>query len=438
MSTEPDVDARIRARLEVVVERCQPTRTGADVLPDLRSRAGRRAARRRVGRLVLGVAAMSAVVVAGIAVWPGDADKADVRTQNPAVGPATITPSHPTGEPDENALPGSVVTGDLPAPPLDVRWKHSTVWTGRELVVWGGELDRANMGIPGQNAIYNDGAAYDPIARHWRTMRESPLPGDASPGGGIGGGGVATAVWTGSEVLVVQAGRAAAWNPETDRWREVASPPGDGTLGLVAAGDVVIQLDRGAGWAWHPRDNEWSRLPDPPVELSQGIVVWTGEQVVVLGSASASGVSAGRSPTVGAAYDPNTEEWRELPSTSHTRAAAAVWTGEEVLVVDFDNTRTAAAYDPAQDEWHELPDLPLPLREGIPSAHLIGDTPVVWSREGAVMLVDGGWQPLPNAGNLNSPVAGGGVLWSVSLDTATSPPVMSLTAARLPAEREGE
>jgi hypothetical protein len=432
MSIGPDVDARIRARLEVVVERCQPTRTGADVLPDVRSRAGRRAARRRVRRLVLGVAAMAAVVVAGVAVWLGDADEADVRTETPSVGSATTTPSQPTGEPDENVLPGSVVTGDLPAPPLDVRWKHSTVWTGRELVVWGGELDAVNMGLPGQNAIYNDGAAYDPLARRWRIMNHSPLPGDASPGGGIGGGGVARAVWTGSEVLVVQAGRAAAWNPETDRWREVASPPGEGTLGLVAAGDVVIQLDRGAGWAWHRRDNEWSRLPDLPVELSQGIVVWTGENVVVLGSVSTSGASAEVSPTVGAAYDPDTEEWRELPSTSHTRPAAAVWTGEEVLVVDFDNTRTAAAYDPVQDEWHELPDIPLPLREGLPSAHMIDETPVVWSREGAVMLVDGGWQPLRDTDDLNSPVAGGGVLWSVALDTATSPAAMSLSAARLP------
>jgi hypothetical protein len=429
MSIEPDVDARIRARLEAVVGRCEPTRTGADVLPDVRFRAGRRAARRRVRRYALGVAAMAAAVVAGIVVWPGDADKADVRTQDPSVGPVTTPPSQPTGQPDENVLPDGVVIGDLPAPPLDVRWKHSMVWTGGELVVWGGELDVANMGIPGQNAIYNDGAAYDPIARRWRTMSESPLPGDSDPGGGIGGGGVARAVWTGSEVLVVQAGRAAAWNPETDRWREVASPPGDGTLGLVAAGDVVIQLDRGAVWAWHPRDNEWSRLPDPPVELSQGIVVWTGEEVVILGV----------SPTVGAAYDPNREEWRELPSTSHTRAAAAVWTGEEVLVVDFDNTRSAAVYDPAQDEWHELPDVPLPLREGIPSAHIVGETPVVWSPEGAVMLVDGGWQPLPDAGDLNHhPVAGGGVLWSVGLDTATSPPAMSLSAARPPAERQAE
>jgi hypothetical protein len=141
---------------------------------------------------------------------------------------------------------------------------------------------------------------------------------------------------------------------------------------------------------------------------------------------------------VGAAYDPNTEEWRELGSTSHTRAAAAVWTGEEVLVVDFDNTRSAAAYDPAHDEWHELPDVPLPLREGIPSAHMVGETPVVWSYEGAVTLVDGGWQPLPDAGDSNFPVAGGGVLWSVGLDPATSPPAMSLSAARPLAERQAE
>src|SRR5918994_2425239 len=156
MSIEPDVDARIRARLEAVVGRCEPTRTGADVLPDVRSRAGRRATRRRVRRYVLGVAATAAAVVAGIVVWPGDTDKANVRTQEPSVGPVTT--------PDESVLPDGVVTGDLPAPPLDVRWKHAMAWTGRELVVWGGELDAANMGIPGQKALHNHGAPHDPIA----------------------------------------------------------------------------------------------------------------------------------------------------------------------------------------------------------------------------------------------------------------------------------
>lgn len=425
MSTGPDVDARIRAGLDAAAGRFQPTRTGTEVLPDLRSRTRRREARRRVGRLVLGVTALAGAAVAGIALWPGDADRADVRVDDPADGPVATTEP----ESDWHVSTSEVVIGDLPAPPLDVRWKHAMVWTGRELVVWGGELDALNMGVPGPDAVYNDGAAYDPVAQRWRIMSESPLPGDSSPGGSMGGGGVASAVWTGREVVIVQAGRAAAWHPGTDRWREIADPPGDGALGLVAAGDVVVQVDRGAAWAWHPGNDEWTPLPDPPVVLSQGVVVWTGEEVIVLGSSS----------TAGAAYDPDTERWRELPGTGHPRAAAATWTGREVLVVDFDNTRAAAVYDPTGDAWRQLPDVPLPLRENVPSVQMVGDTPVVWSRSGTVMLVDGEWHAIAGADDLaGAPVTGAGVLWSVAPDRTTSPAEMRLAAVQPAAEQQTE
>jgi hypothetical protein len=57
---------------------------------------------------------------------------------------------------------GSITAESAPAP----RRNHSAVWTGREMIVWGGANETANLG---------DGAAYDPGADQWRPLAPSPL-----------------------------------------------------------------------------------------------------------------------------------------------------------------------------------------------------------------------------------------------------------------------
>jgi hypothetical protein len=73
--------------------------------------------------------------------------------------------------------------------PLDPREASALVWTGDELVVWGGAREQSTDG-------FSDGAAYDPETASWRTLSPSPLPGSPAIG-----------VWTGEEVLV--------WSPSS-------------------------------------------------------------------------------------------------------------------------------------------------------------------------------------------------------------------------------
>jgi hypothetical protein len=51
----------------------------------------------------------------------------------------------------------------LPAAPLAGRYRHSAVWTGRRMIVYGGEESCGSVGhIP-----FGDGAAYDPRSNTW-------------------------------------------------------------------------------------------------------------------------------------------------------------------------------------------------------------------------------------------------------------------------------
>ena len=104
--------------------------------------------------------------------------------------------------------------------PLTNRWRQLrrghgglVVWTGRELIGWGG-------GCCGD--AFSDGVAYNPSANRWRNLPRSPLAGSQSPLG----------AWAGRELFVfvgnldpdgkpwpARLARAAAYNPATNTWR---------------------------------------------------------------------------------------------------------------------------------------------------------------------------------------------------------------------------
>ena len=79
----------------------------------------------------------------------------------------------------------------LPPAPLRARGHAVAVWTGTEVLVWGGF---ASKGLPpGDEPERSDGAAYNPATRVWRVMAEAPFAGD----------GFTRAVWTGVEMIVL-------------------------------------------------------------------------------------------------------------------------------------------------------------------------------------------------------------------------------------------
>lgn len=179
----------------------------------------------------------------------------------------------------------------LPASPLAGR--HTTgVWTGREMIVVGGEGDAT--GTPGGYTVFADAAAYNPATQRWRRLPPMPAPRAG-----------ATATWTGAEVLVV-GGR-----------HEVG-------------GRSVEYAD---GVAYNPATNRWRRLPGMSTSRFLHAAVWTGSRLLVTGGVTMRG-NERTAPPRGQAYDPTTDRWSALP-ISPLRARysqVAVWTGSQLLV----------------------------------------------------------------------------------------------------------
>lgn len=261
---------------------------------------------------------------------------------------------------------------ELPAAPIGYRDDPVVVWTGAELLVWGG-VGRARR----------TGAAYEPIARHWRSIAAAPMVPDPS----------IPAVWTGTELLV-WGGRvpgtdrfswprnvAAAYDPAADAWRIVASPEGASgpTTDLSAwTGTEMLAW----GWfeerarprarllAYSPATDTWRQAADAPVSPGTGTMTWTGSELVVVGYGGAPDYDGMNAHA--ATYTPTTDAWRDLGRlpmsgdgmpTAHATSGSVLlmnayqWPDESVAVGEPANHDlvldpvTGCGYAPTEAPW---------------------------------------------------------------------------------------
>jgi hypothetical protein len=255
-------------------------------------------------------------------------------------------------EPARAAAAPQTAWGRLPQAPIKVDAALTGVWADNELIVSGVRAGRDGTFLQPTEVA----AAYDPVARAWR--RFSAPPRMDGPCG-------RTSAWTGTEVLVWGCfGKAAALDPQTNRWRSLPqAPTGEGIA--VWTGSELIGWGGGccgdawsAGSAYDPATGTWRTLARSPLAPSQQPVgAWTGSELVLF--------VAGKNPDGGpypaslaraAAYDPRTDTWRRIRPMPAQATGTAVWDGREVLVVG--DGRAAFAYDPAADRWRRLAPLP--------------------------------------------------------------------------------
>jgi len=161
----------------------------------------------------------------------------------------------------------------------DPRTFPTAVWTGSEMIVWGGYPQ------------LNTGGKYDPSTDSWTATSTVNAP---------AGREVHTAVWSGSEMIVwggdngsgVYFNTGGRYNPGTDSW---------------TATSIVNVPDR--------RDGHTA--------------VWTGSEMIVWGGYNDDFLNSG------GRYNPSTDSWTATSAISapdSRRYHTAVWTGSEMIV----------------------------------------------------------------------------------------------------------
>ena len=219
----------------------------------------------------------------------------------------------------------------LPAAPTEGRTNHQAVWTGKEMVVWGGFGRRC----PIDSVIHDPAAAaYDPVTDRWRRIGDVPPPWSGDDGSAV------TVAAVGRPFLWRQ-GHLAAFDAATNAWSEIAGVkpaplPGNPALPTTTADPFAlgVSVDHEVftwtgksgelqGLAWRSSDGRWRRTAtldgQPGASIAAGgpgrIYAATGQSARVL------------------EYRIGEDRWEELPLPPiPTRSAAVlVWTGSELL-----------------------------------------------------------------------------------------------------------
>jgi hypothetical protein len=210
-----------------------------------------------------------------------------------------------------------ILTGCGSSPPADAEplngapdyplFDHSVTWTGDELIVLGGAGGDMDDGL-----LVDDPRAWNP-SDGWRPIAAPPGPTRNRH----------SAVWTGEELVI---------------WSGTSQPfgVGDGLLSTAAAYD--------------PDTDSWRRLASSPLRLGKvrAIGIRTGSHLLFGGGDS----PESEDDAVLAIYDLNTDSWRQERFAGPVRDLAAVAEGGYVLwsePVSGDNLRTeirVGRYDP--------------------------------------------------------------------------------------------
>ena len=242
---------------------------------------------------------------------------------------------------------------------------HTAVWTGREMIVWGG----ATTGLP--DLVKRDGGRYDADTDVWRSVATEGAPAGRS---------YHTAVWTGQEMIVwggkgaggQPLGDGARYNPATDSWSPLAAAgapsPRSGHTALWTGQEMIVWGGEGAGGQplgdgarYNPATDSWSPLAaaGAPSPRTDHTVVWTGEEMVVWGGRCASFPCALGD---GARYRPASDSWAPVSVQNAPPARfdhTAVWTGEEMIVwggtQEFVGRSDGGRYNPRTDAWVYIP-----------------------------------------------------------------------------------
>jgi hypothetical protein len=233
------------------------------------------------------------------------------------------------------------------------------VWTGQEVLLWGGR--------DSQGALVPGGLRFSPASRSFSTISTSLSP-SAREGH--------AAVWTGARMLI-WGGRndsaaladGAAYDPLTDTWSALSSTGAPsarsehaacwtGTRLLVWGGRNSFGTPLSSGFAYDPGTGSWSALPAAPLAARRNAGhAWTGNAFILWGGRGLSGPLGD-----GAAYDPATQTWTLLPSSgapSPRHSHALSWTGDRLLVWGGSNDTLAlgdgTSFDPVAQIWSPLP-----------------------------------------------------------------------------------
>jgi N-acetylneuraminic acid mutarotase len=263
------------------------------------------------------------------------------------------------------------------------RASHTTVWTGTEMIVWGGVTDTGYL---------NTGGRYNPATDAWTSTSTTNAP--TARGGSPG-------VWTGMEMIVwggyhnAYLNTGGRYNPSTDSWTATSlsnAPTARGGHAEAWTGTEMIVWGGlshdvngfhyfNTGGRYNPSTDSWTAtsVNNAPSGRSGHTTVWTASEMIIWG-----GVDSLNEFNTGGRYNPSTDSWT---ATSVNNAPSGrightvVWTGNQMIIwggSGFGVFNTGGTYNPVTDAWTSITTTNAPSARYDHSGVWTGSEMVIW------------------------------------------------------------
>jgi hypothetical protein len=294
----------------------------------------------------------------------------------------------PNGCTDDTWSPTTLTNAPSP------RTVHAAVWTGSEMIVWGGDSG---------STFLNTGGRYNPSMDSWIATSTTNAP---------QGRGYHTAVWTGSEMIVWGGltpflNTGGRYNPSTDSWIATSitnAPSGRWGHSAVWTGSEMIVwggAGEGAGnylntgGRYDPSTDSWTATSttNAPIGRTGHTAVWTGSEMIIWGgfTGSPGGLNTG------GRYNPDTDSWTATSTTNAPDARfyhTAVWSGSEMIVWGGFHfccgLNTGGRYSAGTNSWTATTTTSAPTVRYQHTAVWTGGEMIIWGGFASPFFNDGG------------------------------------------------
>jgi hypothetical protein len=282
------------------------------------------------------------------------------------------------------------------------------LWTGNQLLVWGGIAPSGDQSW----VNHDDGALYDPQTNAWTSMSKSNAP--------VGRYATDRTVWTGKQLIVwggfsYETGDSfqpvvtphddgGVYDLASDTWTPMATTgaPHGGYFSIVWSGAELIVISKLDGYSmpgevlfegarFDPKANAWSAMSAPSLELAGTLesanlqIYWVGSVLAVLGEK----INEGRGEPAMLLYDPRSDTWsgETVPSTPQFSSWQNVTVVGDRLIVTGPGTGSADAsgayhestavivFDAKARTWMNLPEM---LQRSRPDLVALPERLLVW------------------------------------------------------------
>jgi N-acetylneuraminic acid mutarotase len=260
---------------------------------------------------------------------------------------------------------------------------HTAVWTGTEMIIWGGDDDNG--------PFVNTGGRYDPGTDSWIATGTANAP---------SGRDLHTAVWTGTEMIAWggsgQSGllnTGGKYNPNTDSWTATSTDNAPtsrlfhtalwtGSEMVIWGGDDTNFVPLNTGGRYSPATDSWiaTSTTNAPDARAGHTAVWTDNEMIVWAGSSGPGIFF----NTGGRYNPDTDSWTATSTANapigrdmHT----AVWSNTEMVVwggFDGTDSNTGGKYNPSTDSWRATSTLNAPTEREFHTAVWTGNEMIIW------------------------------------------------------------